>query len=255
MEKFDQIFSEYYVYFDDIRRRIYSLAIVFLIFFVVGFFEAGFVLKTIIGFFRLESASIITTSPFQFLDLATKIGLYTGLLACFPLLVYHLYSFLKDGLNKREKKLFFILFPTGLLLFAFGASYCLTILYFYLNSVSALNTAFGIQNAWDVSKFLSQIISAAFFLGIVFQFPIVLTFLIRMGFIQVKFLREKRIYAIAGIFMFVGLLPPPDIFSTFFQAFPLVLMYQATIWVNSAIGAPTFKKQHAPATDVVQIAT
>ena len=236
METFHEKFSGYYEYFDNLRKRIYSIAVVFAIFFVIGFFEAGNILKYIISIFHLNSASIVTTAPFQFLDLATKIGLYTGLIFCLPLVLYHTYDFLKDGLKKSEKKLFFILLPISFVLFAMGFSYSLAILYFYLNSVSSINVAFGIQNMWDVSSFLSQIILASTFLGLVFQFPIVLTFLIRIGLVDVEYLREKRFYAIAGIFIFVGFLPPPDIFSTFIQALPLVLIYQITIWANSSYG-------------------
>jgi Sec-independent protein secretion pathway component TatC len=56
----------------------------------------------------------------------------------------------------------------------------------------------------------------------------------------VEYLREKRIYAIAGIFIFVGFLPPPDIFSTFLEAIPLVLLYQATLWANSSMFRRTY---------------
>ena len=236
MESFHEKFSGYYDYFDNIRKRIYSIAVVFCIFFVLGFFEAGNILKGIISVFNLNSASIVTTAPFQFLDLATKVGLYAGLIFCIPLVLYHTYDFLKDGLNKKEKKLFFILLPVSFILFAIGFLYSFIILYFYLNSVSAINVAFGIQNMWDISSFLSQIILASTFLGLVFQFPIVLTFLIRIGLVDVQSLREKRFYAIAGIFIFVGFLPPPDIFSTFIQALPLVCIYQLTIWANASYG-------------------
>ena len=229
MEKF----STYYDYFDNIRKRVYHLAIVFGIFFVIGFFEAGRILRFVIGEFHLSDASIVTTSPFQFLDLATKIGLGVGLAVCLPLLIYHVYDFLKDGLNKKEKKLFFMLLPIGVGLFAIGFAYSFIILYFYLSSISAINLSFGIKNVWDISSFLSQIIMASVFLGAVFEFPVVLTFLIRIGLLSVDVLREKRFYAIAIIFIFVGFLPPPDIFSTIVQAAPLILIYQFTIWVNS----------------------
>jgi len=232
MGNLSQKFSDYYVYFDDIRKRVFSLAIVFFIFFIAGFFEAGNILRQIINVFGLKDVSIVTTSPFQFLSLATTIGLYTGLLFCAPLLVYHIYDFLKDGLTRGEKKLFFILLPVGLILFLVGFAYCFAILYFYLNSVSSLNLAFGLKNIWDVSSFLSQIFLASVCLGLVFEFPIVLTFLVKIGLIKAEYLHKNRVYFIAAIFIFVGFLPPPDIFSTILEALPLVVLYQLTLWVN-----------------------
>jgi sec-independent protein translocase protein TatC len=109
----------------------------------------------------------------------------------------------------------------------------LAILFFYLNSISALNLSFGLKNVWDISSFLSQTIIASTFLGIVFQFPLVLTFLIRIGVVSIDFFRQKRRIAYASMFIFVGFLPPPDIFSTVLQAVPLILIYEITIWVNS----------------------
>lgn len=161
-------------------------------------------------------------------------GIAAGLLVCIPLVLYYLYDFLKDGLTQKEKKLFFVLLPAGVILFAIGFTYSFIILYFYLHSVSAINLAFGIQNIWDINSFIFQIITASAFLGLAFEFPIILTFLVRMGVIRASALREKRLYAIAGIFIFVGFLPPPDIFSTLIQALPLVVIYEITIWVNRA---------------------
>ncbi len=233
MEKTDQTFSEYYDYFENIRRRLYSLSIVFIVFFAAGFFEAGKILRGILHVFNLGDATIVTTSPFQFLDLATKVGLYVAMLACLPLILYHTYDFLKDGLNKKEKKLFFTLMPIGLGLFVLGFAYSFTILYFYLASVSAINLSFGIKNIWDVSSFMSQIIWASSLLGLVFEFPIILTFLIRIGLVEVDYLKAKRSFSFAIIFIFVGFLPPPDIFSTIIQALPLLVLYELTIIANA----------------------
>ena len=240
MESFYEKFSTYHDYYETIRKRLYSIAVAFGIFFIGGFFEAGHIVRAIVDMFKLTNVSVVTTSPFQFLSLATNVGLYIGLIGAAPLALYHVYDFLKDGLTRTEKKLFFVLLPIGLALFAIGFSYSFAILYFYLSSVASINLSFGIQNMWDISNFLSQVILASTLLGFVFEFPIVLTFLIRIGILDIDILRKKRLYAFAGIFVFVGFLPPPDIFSTIIQALPLVIIYELTIWANSAF---SFKKQ------------
>lgn len=257
MEKINQKLSEYGDYFEDIRKKIYKLTVIFILFFVVGFLEAGNILRHILSFFNLQNASIVTTSPFQFISLATKIGAYTGLLVCLPVIIYFIYDFLKAGLNAGEKRLFFILLPVGLFLFFLGFFYSYTILYFYLTSVSSLNLAFGIQNIWDINSFLSQIILASALLGVVFEFPIVLTFLIRVGLLNVDALREKRIFAYAGMFVFVGFLPPPDVFSTLLQALPLIVIYEMTIAANAAFGRKSLAEtgeECVPPADIVHTA-
>jgi len=233
IEILKQKFSEYSQYLDDIRKRIFALIICFFIFFAVGFFAADRILALIIKITAVQGVTIATTSPFQLLNLMMSVGALVALIFCVPFAFYLLYDFLKDGLNKKEKRYFFILLPVSLLLFLVGFAYGSVILYFYLDIIANVNIHLGVKNFWDISSFLSQMIITSIFLGLVFQFPIVLTFLIRVGLVDAEYLRKKRYWAFAIIFIFVGFLPPPDIFSTIFEAAPLVLMYEATIVVNS----------------------
>jgi sec-independent protein translocase protein TatC len=233
MDELDKKFSQYYEYLDDIRQRLRGIMIAFMIFFVAGFFSSGEILKAIISFFKLDNASLVTTSPFQLMELSMNIGVWVGLIFCSPFLIYHLYAFFRDGLKKKEKKYFFVIITAGLGLFVAGFAYILAVLYFYLNAAAAINLSFGIKNIWDIGTFLTQVVTAGFFFGLIFQFPLVITLLIRLGIVSVKTLKSKRRYAIAGIFLVVGLIPPPDLISTFFEALPLIIIYEITIQVNS----------------------
>ncbi|MCX6791053.1 MAG: twin-arginine translocase subunit TatC [Candidatus Gribaldobacteria bacterium] len=231
-EGIKQKFSEHFQYIDDIRRRAYSLIIFFLIFFVAGFLGANKILELIIKLIKVQNVTIVTTSPFQFLDLAMSVGIFTALILCLPIAIYHLYSFLKDGLSKKERRYFFILLPISFFLFVVGFGYGFAILYFCLDIIAKINLDLGVNNFWDVNQFLSQIISTAALLGLVFQFPIVLTVLIKMKIIDVKFLKDKRRYAIASMFILVSLLPPTDGLSLVVMVVPLIAIYEITILVN-----------------------
>jgi len=233
MENFFQKLAPYSVYFDIIRKKILTLGIIFFIFFIAGFLETGNIIRIIVRSFHLNHVAIVTTSPFQFLDLSTKIGTCVALIALFPFLFFYVYNFIKDGLTKREKRWFFFFLIIGFILFFVGFAYSFGLLYFYLNSISKLGAFFGMNNVWDVSSFLSQIIIASAVFGLVFEFPIILTLLIRLNVFSVKYLRDKRRYAIAFIFIFVGFLPPPDILSTIIEAVPLIFLYEITIFLNS----------------------
>lgn len=233
MEGLKQKFSEYFQYIDDIRRRAYALIILFLIFFTVGFFCASRILGLIIELIKVQNVTIVTTSPFQFINLSMSVGMFAALILCLPIAVFQLYGFLKDGLNKKEKRYFFILLPISLLLFLIGFGYGFAILYFCLDMIAKINVGLGVSNFWDINQFLSQIIFTAALLGLVFQFPIVLTALIKIRIIDPKFLKSKRRHAIALMFILVSLLPPTDGLSLIIMVLPLIAIYEITILVNS----------------------
>lgn len=226
---------DYYNYLDDIRKKIYSLVIIFIFFFITGFFLAAPILKYIIKFFSVSGVAIVTNSPFQFIDLAVNTGLSIALILTLPFLIRAAFNFLKDGLSKKEKKLFFILLPVTLFLFCLGFVYGFGILYYCLAAIAKLNMNIGIHNLWDIDKYLSQMILTASLLGLIFEFPVVLTFLLKLKIINISFLKKNRRYAIALIFIFVSLLPPTDGLSLIIMALPLLLIYEITIFFNSFV--------------------
>ncbi len=236
MERIKNFIAKYSPYLEDIRRRLYFTAIAFALFFVVGFFFASSILKTLIGFFKINDVVIATTSPFQFADLSINIGLLSAFVVSSPIFVYHVFSFLRPALTRAERRLFFSLIPVTLVLFALGFLYGFFIMYYALIVLAQINVAIGIQNIWDVGMFLSQIVLTSTLLGVLFQFPIVFTFIIRSGFLSVDFLKKKRRIAILCIFIFTALLPPTDGLSLIAMALPLILLYEVTIFVNSGVG-------------------
>jgi sec-independent protein translocase protein TatC len=232
MEKFNEKIYEYLDYFESIRKTVYNLAIVFVISFVLGFFNSGFILKHIVKYFNLQNASIVATSPFQFIDLSMTIGMYSGFIVCLPLFIFYLYKFMKEGLNREEKKVFFVLLPVGLLLFIIGFAYGVFVLDFALSSIAKINVGLGIENFWDIATFLSQILLSSVLLGLLFQFPILLTFLIRVGVLNSQFLKKNRRIAYVIILTVTSFLPPTDGLSLIIMVTPLILIYEVTIIVN-----------------------
>ena len=226
------MFSALTPYIHELRKKIKKIAVVFILFFLGTFFEAGRIITKLLHIFNLKDVTIITTSPFQLLSLSTTIATIVGGAAALVVFIYSLYAFLRDGLRKNERRLFLLLVVSGIFLFCIGVLYGFAILYFYLISVSKVNLTLGIENAWDITSFFSQMIMTALVLGFVFQFPIFLTFLIRTGKFDTRYLRKKRGMAYIIILVFVGFLPPPDIFSTFIEALPLILLFELVLLVN-----------------------
>ena len=165
-------------------------------------------------------------------------GFFLASVITTPFFVYHLYAFLSPGLLPKERKLFISLIPLSLVLFFIGFSYGFATMYYATQSIAQLNVSLGVVNYWDISKFVSEIVLTSSLLGIIFEFPIVITFLIKIGVTGVEFLRSKRRHAVVAIFILVSLLPPTDGLSLLLMALPMVVIYELTILVNSKMRKP-----------------
>jgi sec-independent protein translocase protein TatC len=232
MDELRKKLAEYSPYLEDLFRRIYIVTASFIVFFIIGFFISIPTIQFFTHFFDFKDVTLTATSPFQVVDLAMNVAIFYGLIFFIPIFLYHFYTFIGTGLKRREKKLFFSLLPITLLLFLFGFAYGFFILYFTMETLASINISLGVQNLWDIGTFLSQMISTATWLGLIFEFPIIMTFLLKVGIIKISFLKKKRREAIFGMFLFTSLLPPTDGVSLLLMVAPLILLYEGTIAYN-----------------------
>ena len=217
---------------EDLRRRLFRGVIIFAIFFVIGFFFAGIILKKILDLVHLDQVTIATSSPFQFIDVAMNFGFFLAIIVCIPYIIYSVYVFIMPALTKTEQIKLVKSIPLSIGLFIFGFSYGFFILNYALEILASINTSLGIANFWNIGQFLSQIFITSALLGLVFEFPLVLTLLIKLSIITRQALKNHRRIAYFLMISLTALLPPTDILSLIAMALPLVLLYEATILLN-----------------------
>lgn len=232
MNNLEKSVSRYGQYFEELRLRLFSLTKIFVIVFALGFFITSPAIKFIMSHLDISGVTIVTTSPFQLIDLAMSVGFFTACIITIPIFIYHLYSFLKPGLLPSERKIFILSLPLGLLLFIIGFAYGAGMLYVGVKLIASVNVGLGVANYWNISTFISQIVLSSSLLGLLFIFPIVVRFLIKTEILSIDFLRSKRRHAVVVIFLIVSLLPPTDGLSLILMALPLLLIYELTILFN-----------------------
>ena len=161
--------------------------------------------------------------------------MFAAALAACPVIFSQIYAFVAPGLYRHERAAFAPYLVATPVFFTLGA-----MLVFFLVMPNLLHFFLAMQQAKEpgkaqiellprVSEYLSLIMTLIFAFGIVFQMPVVLTLLGRVGIIDSNFLKEKRRYAIVLVFIVAAVLTPPDVFSQLALAVPGMLLYELSI--------------------------
>ncbi|MDA8226418.1 MAG: twin-arginine translocase subunit TatC [Desulfitobacterium hafniense] len=192
----------------------------------------AYLAKPVIG---LQSVSFITTTPMEPIMVKLKMSLVIGLVVALPIVFWQLWSFILPALKQNEKKYLYLVVPSSLILFLAGAAFCF---YFVIPvGIKFLFFAGGglIESTPFVTKtsYLSFILTFLLTFGLVFQMPVVLLLLIRMGLLSPRTLARKRRWALFGIIVIAMLVSPtPDVFTQVLMAGPMYLLYEVSIWLG-----------------------
>ena len=92
-----------------------------------------------------------------------------------------------------------------------------------------------VDNQIDISSYISLIRSAALASGLVFELPIIIYFLTKIGLVTPQFLKTYRKYALVIVLILSAIITPPDIASQVIVAIPILILYQVSIYISSLV--------------------
>ena len=201
-----------------------------------GFKEKLFQILTrpLIAVMQAGDKIIFTGLPEAFFTYL-KVAFLSGIMISVPVLLYQFWMFVAPGLYDKERRLLVPIVFLSSFFFIGGALFGYFIVFpfgfkFFLGFASET-----IQPLPSMREYLSFSAKLLLAFGLVFELPLLVTFLAKMGLVSVDFLKKNRKYALLLFFIFSAILTPPDVVTQIMMAFPLMVLYEISI-----IGARIF---------------
>jgi sec-independent protein translocase protein TatC len=226
---------------EELRSRLIKCFVAVAVGFVLsyGFKEKLFAILTapLISVMESGETLIYTNLPEAFFTFL-KAAFLSGILLTSPILIYQFWMFVAPGLYQKERRLLLPVVFLSSLFFIGGALFGYYIVFpwgfkFFLGFAS--ETIRPLPSMKEYLSFSSKMLLA---FGLVFELPLVLTFLAKLGLVSVEFLKKNRKYALLLFFVGAAILTPPDVVTQIMMALPLMVLYEMSI-----LGARIFGKK------------
>jgi sec-independent protein translocase protein TatC len=159
-----------------------------------------------------------------------------GFILAFPFILWEIWKFIKPGLYPKERKnarsfiiISSFLFFLGIL---FGY-YVITPL--SVNFLGAYRVADEVKNNIDLASYIGLLRASVLAAGLIFEMPIIIFFLTKMGLVTPEFLRKYRKYMLVLVLILAALITPPDVISQIIVAIPMLILYEVSITISKII--------------------
>jgi sec-independent protein translocase protein TatC len=203
-----------------------------------------------------QAIELINTGAFGFFSVKMQIALFGGIVFAFPIIAWQAYAFIAPGLYRKERAAAAPFMVAAPIMFLLGGAFV-----FYVAMPFALNFALQqevtegpvrVSYLPKVEEYMGLVTTLVLAFGLMFQLPVVLSLMGRVGIVSTSLLRKGRRYAIVGIAVFSALVTPNDLISMFVMAVPVYLLYEISIWIVALIEKDRSKREAVEASaDVV----
>lgn len=182
-----------------------------------------------------DSLLIFTGLPEAFF-VYLKLSFFAGIFLAAPVMLWEIWCFVAPGLYDHEKKYIFPFVIFSTMLFVTGILFCYFIVFPFAFKFFMGYSSDIIKALPSVKEYLSFSCKLLLAFGIIFELPVFVLFLAKLGIVNEKMLRRQRKFAILGIFCVAAILTPPDVVSQILMAVPLMVLYEISIYVAKLFG-------------------
>lgn len=203
------------------------------IFFIIFFSLVTYNYKSyILPFLTKPVGKLIFIAPQEAFITQIKVALFGGLFLASPFVLYQIWKFISVALKPKEKKYALIFGIISFVFFILGSIFGFFVIVpigikFLLGFATDLITP-----EITIGRYISFIGGLTFIFGIIFELPLILMFLTKVGIVTPEFLSKKRRESIVLVIIAAAIFTPPDIITQILMALPLILLYELGIFFS-----------------------
>jgi sec-independent protein translocase protein TatC len=163
-------------------------------------------------------------------------SIYAGFIIAFPYVTYQLWKFISPGMKNNERKSSRGFIIVSSLLFFIGVLfgyYIITPL--SINFLGSYMVSSQVENNFDLSSYIGLLRASVIASGFIFELPIVIYFLTKVGLVTPEFLRKYRKFALVIVLIFAAVITPPDVASQIIVAIPVLILYEVSIYISKFV--------------------
>jgi len=222
----------------ELRRRLVWVLLVLAVTMVAGFFAA----EPLLAYFKtVEPASRIdwnAFTPWDGLRVYLQVALMIALAATVPFALYHLWAFVKPGLKELERKAALRYIPYSVALFFAGLGFAYFVVFpNVFKFTSRFNEDLALVETYGIAQYFAFMFNILLPLSLLFELPVVIVFLTKIRLLNPSLLRKWRRYAYMLLLIAATFVTPPDVLSVLLVAIPLIVLYEASVFLSGHIYA------------------
>jgi len=228
-ESGDESLMSFWDHLEELRSRLIKAILCVCAGFLIAYFFVARIQNFLVdSFFPSGEIPLAFLNPIEGFIVSLKLALAVGLVIAAPGVFYQFWRFVAPGLYPRERKFILPVVVTSTVSFLVGVGFS----FFVLPYATRFFLSFGygkIQNLWSFGSYVDFLVRLMIAFGVVFELPLIIYFLVRLGLVTPEFLRKQRRYAIIINLIIAAVITPPDIFTMIVLSIPLLLLYEISI--------------------------
>ena len=179
--------------------------------------------------------NLVFINPTEAFFVIVKLSILVGIIGAMPFIQYQVWKYVGVALKKNERKYLIFFGPVSLILFLIGAGFAFrTVLPMAMRFLLSFAKD-NIESMITLNNYVSFLIKMVSAFGLMFELPLVVLFLSKLGIVTPEALKKGRKYAVVVIFVVAAVLTPPDVISQIMLAVPILLLYEISIWICKSV--------------------